>query len=86
MIPMLSALRHCCISSLLVYPTIALAYIRPGLGAGALAMILGILGPIMLALFAIFWYPFKRILKRRKRKRTGELRQADDPSKTKDPD
>ncbi len=71
-------------ASLLGYPTIGLAYIGPGLGAGALAMILGILGSIVLALFAIFWYPFKRILKRRKQKRTGELQEADSQSKARD--
>lgn len=40
----------------------ALAYIGPGLGAGTIGVILGILGSVFLALFAIFWYPIKRAL------------------------
>lgn len=41
------------------------AYVGPGLGAGTLAVVLGIIGSIFLALFAILWYPLKRMLKKR---------------------
>jgi hypothetical protein len=40
------------------------AYLGPGLGAGTLGVIVGLLGSIALALFAIFWYPIKRRLTR----------------------
>ncbi|WP_207787957.1 hypothetical protein [Candidatus Thiosymbion oneisti] len=60
------------IASLIVYPTVGLTYVGPGLGVGALALILGILGSVLLALFTIFWYPLKRMLQRWKQKRTGE--------------
>lgn len=40
------------------------AYVGPGLGAGVIGVILGVLGSILLALFAIFWYPIKRLFKR----------------------
>ena len=40
----------------------AQAYVGPGLGAGVLGVILGLLGSILLALFAVFWYPIKRAL------------------------
>lgn len=40
----------------------ALAYIGPGLGAGALAVIVGIFTAIGLAIFTLFWYPIKRLL------------------------
>jgi O-antigen/teichoic acid export membrane protein len=43
------------------------AYLGPGLGAGAVAAVIGILASIFLALFAILWYPFKRLIKRRKK-------------------
>ena len=43
--------------------TPAYAYIGPGLGAGTVGVILGVLGSILLALFAIFWYPIKRLFK-----------------------
>lgn len=42
------------------------AYIGPGLGAGAVAMVLGVVGSIFLALFAVLYYPIKRMMRRRK--------------------
>ena len=44
----------------------AMAYIGPGLGAGTIGVILGVLGSIVLALFAIFWYPIKRLMRKNK--------------------
>ena len=44
----------------------ALAYIGPGLGAGTIGVILGVLGSVGLALFAIFWYPIKRMMRKNK--------------------
>jgi hypothetical protein len=43
----------------------ALAYVGPGLGAGSLGVILGLLGSVLLALFAFFWYPIKRMLSKK---------------------
>lgn len=40
------------------------AYVGPGLGAGTLGVVLGLLGSILIALFAFFWYPIKRIFKK----------------------
>ena len=48
----------------LFYANLACAYLGPGLGAGTLGVIVGLLGSILLALFAIFWYPIKRRLTR----------------------
>lgn len=45
-------------------PVYAKAYIGPGLGAGTIGMILGVLGSIFIALFAILWYPLKRLLRK----------------------
>ena len=39
----------------------ALAYIGPGMGAGTLGVLLGLIGSVLLALFAFFWYPIKRL-------------------------
>ncbi|MBI1248332.1 hypothetical protein GC197_10905 [bacterium] len=39
-----------------------LGYLGPGLSAGAVAVVLGIVGSIFLALFAVVWYPLKRLL------------------------
>ena len=44
------------------------AYIGPGAGAGTIAVVLGILASIVMAFFAILWYPIKRFVKKRKSK------------------
>ena len=41
----------------------AAAYIGPGLGVGAIGMIIGIIVSVFLALFAVLWYPIKRFIK-----------------------
>ncbi len=43
----------------------AAAYVGPGLGMGAVGVILGLLMSIVLAILALFWYPFKRLLRKR---------------------
>lgn len=49
----------------------AQAYIGPGAGAGAIAVVLGVLGAIAMAFFAILWYPIKRMMKKRKAAKTA---------------
>jgi len=49
--------------SLLFIAGPAQAYIGPGVGAGVITTVLGILTAIVLALFAVLWYPVKRLLK-----------------------
>lgn len=44
------------------------AYIGPGVGAGAIGAVLGVLGGIGLAIFSIIYYPIKRALKMKKKK------------------
>lgn len=45
----------------------ASAYTGPGLGAGVIAVVIGFFTSIGVALFAIVWYPVKRLLKRGKK-------------------
>lgn len=45
----------------------AMAYIGPGIGVGMIATVLGVLTAIVLAIFAVFWYPIKRLLRRNAR-------------------
>jgi len=45
-----------------------MAYIGPGVGAGALAAVVGVVGSIFLALFAVLYYPVKRMIRKRKQK------------------
>ena len=51
----------------LFIPLDAFAYIGPGMGLGTIGVVLGVLLSIILALFAILWYPFKRLLKKLKK-------------------
>ena len=51
-----------------INPVNANAYIGPGLGAGTIGVILGVLGSVFIALFAIIWYPLKRLLKKMKKR------------------
>jgi hypothetical protein len=46
---------------LILPPTTAQAYVGPGLGLGAIGAILGVIFSILLAIFAFFWYPIKRL-------------------------
>lgn len=62
------------------------AYIGPGAGFGTIAVVLGILAAIVMAFFAILWYPVKRLLKKRKVARkpdTEEQRTEEKPDETK---
>lgn len=55
----------------LLQPVAAQAYIGPGVGAGAIAAVLGVLGSIFLAIVAVLYYPIKRMMKGRKQKSSG---------------
>jgi hypothetical protein len=59
----------------------AQAYIGPGAGAGTIAVVLGVLASIVMAFFAILWYPAKRLLKKRKNARAETTATPDDPKK-----
>ena len=45
-----------------VAPSSAFAYVGPGMGVGALGVLIGVLGSICLAVFAVVYYPVKRML------------------------
>lgn len=47
-------------------------YIGPGLDGGVIAAVLGFFAAIILALFAIIWYPIKKLIEKLKNKKTGE--------------
>ncbi|MEO8454169.1 MAG: hypothetical protein ABI454_03330 [Sphingomicrobium sp.] len=53
----------------LLAPTPAFAYGGPGLGAGAIAVTLGILGSIFAAILGVVYYPIKRMIKKLKKGR-----------------
>lgn len=66
-----SRLRLFSLSLLLLSSAPALAYVGPGLGAGALAVIFGLLASVLLAVVAVVWYPLKRLLRRRRAASAG---------------
>ena len=68
---------------MLCCPVAVHAYVGPGLGLGMIGVILGILGAIVLAFFAILWYPFKRLLSRLMKKKEGR-KPADSENEGKD--
>ena len=45
----------------LLLASAAHAYIGPGVGAGTIAVVFGIIASIFLAFMAILWYPLKRL-------------------------
>ena len=42
----------------------AFAYVGPGLGAGTLAAVLGVVGGILMLVVGVVWYPLKRVIRR----------------------
>jgi uncharacterized membrane protein YhiD involved in acid resistance len=63
----------------LLAPAPAWAYIGPGLGAGAIATVLAVLGSILLGIFSVIYYPIKRRLKKRRNaeRRGGQVGPAE---------
>ena len=56
------SLPYLALLALLLTPSLAFAYIGPGLGAGAIAAVLGILGGVALLVVGVLWYPLKRLI------------------------
>jgi hypothetical protein len=50
------------------------AYLGPGLGGGIIAASLGIIFAIFSLLFAIIWFPIKRLLKKKRGKKKSKNR------------
>jgi len=53
-------------AALALSATPALAYVGPGLGLGAIGVVVGLILSIVLAIFAFVWMPIKRALGRNK--------------------
>jgi|LakMenEpi03Aug12_release.lakeMendotaPanAssembly.Ray.scaffolds.fasta_scaffold1207275_2 hypothetical protein len=60
-------LRYLLLAVSLLYSSSAEAYIGPGLGAGVVATVIGIVGAVLLAIAGIVYYPIKRLLKNRRK-------------------
>ena len=47
------------------------AYLGPGVGGGVIAATIGIIVAIFATLFGLIWFPVKRLLKKRKEKKSN---------------
>lgn len=58
---------------LLVFvPNSAFAYIGPGAGVSAIGAFLAVIVGIIVAIFGFLWYPLKRLLKKKKMKKSEQ--------------
>ena len=58
--------RICALSGaflLLLSPGLAQAYGGPGVGLGAIGIVLGIVGSVFLMTLSLIWYPVKRMIR-----------------------
>lgn len=62
-------LNYLLVVAVLTYSPLALAYIGPGLGAGAIATVLGIVAGLLMLIVGVIWYPIKRLIRRLRSKR-----------------
>ena len=53
-----------------LFSTPSFAYLGPGVGGGIIAATIGIIIAIFAALFGLIWFPIKRLLKKRKEKKS----------------
>jgi len=65
------------VSFLFLIPLSSHAYIGPGMGGGVIAITLGFIGAIFLAIFGILYYPIKRLIKKGRNKKKGTQKSTD---------
>ncbi len=66
--------------ALAVIPGPALAYIGPGAGLGAIAVMIALIVGVLLLVVGLVWYPLKRLLKSRSEAAgTGDQKATSDP-------
>jgi len=70
--------------SVTVDASLMLAYLGPGLGGGVLAILIGLLLSIGLALFAVVWYPIKSLLGLSRKQRNAYNRSKSDLSEVRE--
>lgn len=55
-------------------PEVSVAYVGPGLGLGPIGVILGLIAAVFMALFAVIWYPIKRLLKKTRNPKNQDVK------------
>lgn len=69
--PRLLALTGACLA--LCVPMLAQAYSGPGVGLGALSVVIGIVGSVFLMTVSLIWYPFKRMIRAMRQRRADPV-------------
>ncbi len=49
-----------------LFPNFAYSYVGPGLGLGSIIVVLGLIGSLILAIFALIYLPIKKFIHRKK--------------------
>lgn len=57
---------------IIFFPLPVLAYIGPGMGGGAIAVIIGFFVAFFLGLWALVYYPIKRLIKNKNKKKPNK--------------
>ena len=55
--------------ALVLSPATAQAYVGPGMGAGAVAAVLGVLAGLLMLVVGVVWYPLKKLARRLRNKK-----------------
>jgi hypothetical protein len=50
--------------ALVLSPASVQAYVGPGMGAGAVAAVLGVLAGLLMLVVGVVWYPLKKLVRR----------------------
>lgn len=61
-----------------VSPSLALAYIGPGAGLGAIGTFLAVVGAALLLIVGFVWYPVKRLLRWLKARKDADKKETAD--------
>ena len=50
----------------ILFQTHAISYVGPGMGGGLIAATIGVVVALLVSIFALLWFPIKKILKKKK--------------------
>tara|TARA_B110000971_G_scaffold217746_1_gene255260 strand:- start:116 stop:358 length:243 start_codon:yes stop_codon:yes gene_type:complete len=59
------------------FESVSHAYLGPGVGGGIITATIGFVVAILAALFALIWFPIKRLIKKRKEKKVQQQNKVD---------
>ena len=62
-----------------VFPNLALAYIGPGAGLGAIGTFLAVIGAALLLIVGFVWYPVKRLVRWLKGRKDAKENETNNP-------